>query len=159
MLSPVQLSVAPWTVGHQAPLSTEFSRQEYWSALPFPPPEDLPDPGAEPTSPAFPALLVHSLLMSHWGRPYLLLKKHWKGTGIFKKKTINKHYFEENKQTYIESKPRPVLPREWKLISNAHFLARKNKKLISEWPYKFLLIYPSKLLSLPSNIFSFLADC
>ena len=42
----------PWTVTRQAPLSTGFSRQEYWSGLPFPPPGDLPDPGMEPTSPA-----------------------------------------------------------------------------------------------------------
>ena len=47
-LSCVRLSVTPWTVAHQAPLSMEFSRQEYWSELPFPPPGDLPDPGIEP---------------------------------------------------------------------------------------------------------------
>ena len=40
------------TVVCQAPLSTEFSRQEYWSGLPFPTPGDLPDPGTEPESPA-----------------------------------------------------------------------------------------------------------
>ena len=48
-----------WTVAHQAPLSLEFSRQEYWSGLPFPSPGDLPDPGIEPRSPA---LQVGSLL-------------------------------------------------------------------------------------------------
>ena len=37
----------PWTVASQAPLSTGFPRQEYWSGLPFPPPGDLPDPGIE----------------------------------------------------------------------------------------------------------------
>ena len=42
----------PWTAGHQAPLSMGFPRQENWSGLPFPPPEDLPDPGIEPMSPA-----------------------------------------------------------------------------------------------------------
>ena len=45
-------SVIPWTVAHQAPLSTGFSRQEYWSGLPFASPEDLPNPGIETTSPA-----------------------------------------------------------------------------------------------------------
>ena len=40
-----------WTVAHQAPLSTRFSRQEYWSGLPFPSPGDLPDPGIELVSP------------------------------------------------------------------------------------------------------------
>ena len=45
LLSCIQLSATPWTVAHQAPLSMEFSRQEYWSGLPFPTPGDLPDPG------------------------------------------------------------------------------------------------------------------
>ena len=44
--------VTPWTVACQAPLSMGFSRQEYWSGLPFPSPGDLPDPGIEPESPA-----------------------------------------------------------------------------------------------------------
>ena len=44
-------SGTPWTVAHQAPLSMGFSRQEYWSGLPCPPPEDFPKPGIEPTSP------------------------------------------------------------------------------------------------------------
>ena len=50
MLSSVLLFGTPWTVDYQTPLSKEFSRQEYWSGLPFPPPEDLPDPGIEPVS-------------------------------------------------------------------------------------------------------------
>ena len=45
----------PWTVAHQAPLHMGFSRQEYWSGLPFPSPGDLPDPGIEPRSPALQA--------------------------------------------------------------------------------------------------------
>ena len=44
-------SVTPRTVAHQASLSVEFPRQEYWSGLPFPPPGNLPDPGIEPWSP------------------------------------------------------------------------------------------------------------
>ena len=54
-LSHVRLFVTPWTVAYQAPLSMEFSRQEYRSGLPFPSPGDLPDPGIEPGSPALPA--------------------------------------------------------------------------------------------------------
>ena len=54
-LSRVPLFVTPWTVAYQAPLSMGFSRQEYWSGLPFPSPGDLPDPGIEPRSPAFQA--------------------------------------------------------------------------------------------------------
>ena len=51
-ISHVLLFVTPWTVAHQAPLSVRFSRQEYWSGLPCPPPGDLPDSGIEPVSPA-----------------------------------------------------------------------------------------------------------
>ena len=61
----VQLFVTPWTVAHQAPLSVRFSRQEYWSVLPCPPPGDLPNPGMEPESPVSPELQVDSLLLSH----------------------------------------------------------------------------------------------
>ena len=56
MLSHVQLFATPWTIACQAPLSMGFSRQEYWSGLPFPAPGDLPNPGIEPTSPVSPAL-------------------------------------------------------------------------------------------------------
>ena len=51
VLSRVRLFATPWIVACQAPLSMEFSRQEYWSRLPFPPPGDLPNPGTEPASP------------------------------------------------------------------------------------------------------------
>ena len=55
LLSCVQLFATPWTTAYQAPPSMGFSRQEYWSGLPFPSPGDLPDPGIEPWSPAFQA--------------------------------------------------------------------------------------------------------
>ena len=55
-LSRVRLFVTPGTVAHQAPLSMGFSRQEYWSGLPFPSPGDLPDPGIDP----------HLLHLLHW---------------------------------------------------------------------------------------------
>ena len=48
----IQLFVTPWTVAYQAPSSMGFSRQEYWSGLPFPSPGDLSDPGIEPGFPA-----------------------------------------------------------------------------------------------------------
>ena len=56
-LSRVRLFATPWTVAYQAPPSMEFSRQEYWSGLPFPSPGDLPDLGIEPGSPTLRALL------------------------------------------------------------------------------------------------------
>ena len=60
----------PWTVAHQAPLSMEFSRQEYWSGQSFPFPGDLPDPGFEPRSPA---LQADSLPSEPPGKPWLTL--------------------------------------------------------------------------------------
>ena len=67
--SGVRLSVAPWTVAHQAPLSMGFFRQEYWSELPFPPPGDLPDPGIEHTSPVSPEWQADSSLAELSGKP------------------------------------------------------------------------------------------
>ena len=56
LLSCVRLFETSWTVAHQAFLSMEFSRQEYWSEFPFPTPEDLPQPGIELTSDVSPSL-------------------------------------------------------------------------------------------------------
>ena len=53
--SVVSNSATPWTVAHQASLSMEFSRKEYWSGLPFPSPEELPNPGIDPWSPVWQA--------------------------------------------------------------------------------------------------------
>ena len=55
-LSHVQFFTTPWTVACQASLSMVFSRQEYWSRFPCPPPEDFPNPGTEPASLTSPAL-------------------------------------------------------------------------------------------------------
>ena len=65
MLSRVRLFETPQTVVHQVPLSMELSKQEHWSGMPFPPPGDLSYPGIKPISPAFPAFLEDSLLLSH----------------------------------------------------------------------------------------------
>ena len=63
LLSHVRLFVTPWTVASQAPRSMEFFRQEYWSGLSFPTPEDVPDPGIESTS------ALASLSLRHLGTP------------------------------------------------------------------------------------------
>ena len=65
-LSHVQPFATPWTVAHQAPPSMGFSRQEYWSGLPFPSPGDLPDPGIEQVSPT---LQTDSLPTEPTGNP------------------------------------------------------------------------------------------
>ena len=69
--------MTPWTVACQAPLSMEFSRQEYWNGQPFPSPGDLPEPGFEPGSPP---LQADSLLSESPGKP-----KRDAGTKYFKK--------------------------------------------------------------------------
>ena len=70
-LSCVQLFASSWTVAYQSPQSMEFSRQEYWSGLPFPSPGDLPNPGIEPRSPT---LQADALLSEPPGKS-LTLKK------------------------------------------------------------------------------------
>ena len=65
-LSHGQLFKTPWTVARQVPLSMEFPRQEYWSGLPFPSPEDLGNPGIKSTSPT---LQADSLLLVPPGKP------------------------------------------------------------------------------------------
>ena len=55
LLSRARLFATPWTAAHQVPVSMRFSRQGYWSGLPFPSPGDLPNPGMEPRSPALQA--------------------------------------------------------------------------------------------------------
>ena len=74
-LSRVRLSVTPWTVAHQAPLSMEFSRQEYWSGLPCSPPGDLLDTGTKPGSSTSPESQADSLPTERPGKPpaYMLL--------------------------------------------------------------------------------------
>ena len=70
--SHVQLFATLWTVARQAPLSMEFSRQEYWSGLPSPSSGDLPHPGIKPMSPASPALQANSLSAELPGKPQVL---------------------------------------------------------------------------------------
>ena len=70
-LSCVQLFATPWAVAYQATPFTGFSRQEYWSGLPFPSPGDLLNPGIEHRSPA---LQAGSLLVGYQGSPYWCMK-------------------------------------------------------------------------------------
>ena len=70
LLSPVRLFATPWTVAHQAPLSMAFPRQECWNGLPFPSPEDLPNPWIKPGSPTLQAC---SSLFEPPGKPHVSL--------------------------------------------------------------------------------------
>ena len=69
----VQLFEKPRAIAGQAPLSMGFSRQEYWSVLPFPSPEDLPNPGIEPTSPKSLALTGRFFTTAPPGTPSLYI--------------------------------------------------------------------------------------
>ena len=66
--------MTPWTVAYQAPMSMGFSRQEYWSGLPFPSPGDLPDPGIEAGSPALEAdtslIFLVVKMVQQFGKPF-----------------------------------------------------------------------------------------
>ena len=73
LLSPVWLFATPWTIVCQAPLSMGFSRQKYWSGLPFPPPGDLPEPRIGAKSPATPALSGKSFTTKLPRKPILSL--------------------------------------------------------------------------------------
>ena len=68
--SHVRLFATPWTVARHVPLSMGFSRQEYWSGLPFPPAGDLPNPGIKTMTPA---LQIDSLPAKPLGKPV----RHW----------------------------------------------------------------------------------
>ena len=87
VLSCVWLSLARWTVARQALLSMEFSRQEYWSGLPFPPPEDLPDPGIELESLVSPA--------NHWQLDYLPLAPPGKPKCVIDEQLLPENIFEK----------------------------------------------------------------
>ena len=90
VLNGVQLFAAPWTVDHQAPLSVEFPRQEYWTELPVPALGDLPNPGVEPTSLASPAFAGRFFTTESPGKRCieftgLLIKTHLKNMGQLEK--------------------------------------------------------------------------
>ena len=98
----LSLFVTPWTVARQASLSMEFFKQEYWSGLPFPSPEDLPDPGIEPWSPT---LQADSLPFELQGSPNWMLN--WDSNGIF-----NTSYLCE----WQSSRPRVTLKDSFRIL-------------------------------------------
>ena len=74
MFAQLCLTATPWTVAHQAPLSVELFRQEYWSGLPFPTPGDLSDPGVGPMSLVSPVLAGRLVTTSStWEAPVICI--------------------------------------------------------------------------------------
>ena len=99
--SRVQPFVTLWTVAHQAPLSMGFSRQEYWSGLPYLPPGDLPDPGIEPTFLTSPALAGGFFTTSAtW-------EAHISGSFQLKKKKSNPQYSQPGYRLIPEASKSP----------------------------------------------------
>jgi len=78
LLSHVQLFCDTWIVAFKAHLSMGFHRQEYWNGLPFPSPGDLPHPGIEPSSPAYPALVGRFFTIEPPGKPMESYAIHFK---------------------------------------------------------------------------------
>ena len=74
--SPIRLIATLWTVAHQTPLFIGLSQQEWWSGVPFPTPEDLPDPGIKPPSLASPALESRFYTTNPPGKPL------WQGCNV-----------------------------------------------------------------------------
>ena len=72
-LSHVRLFATPWTIAHRASLSIGFSRQEYWSGLPFPAPGDLPNPGIELVSPCTSCIGGRFFTTEPLGKPIMIL--------------------------------------------------------------------------------------
>ena len=100
LFSRVRFCATLLTVAHQAPLSMGFSRQEYWSGLPCPPPGDLPDPGIEPTSLTSPALAGRFFTTSAtWEAPKCIRKP-------LLNKTFKLHLYEKNLNVLGSSPPK-----------------------------------------------------
>ena len=109
-LSRVWLFATPWTIAHQAPLSMGFSRQEYWSGVPFPSPGDLPNPGIEPRSPA---LQADALTSEPPGKKRQCFMKRYERTAIRKPWKRNE-YLE-----YISKRKKNVFWNNWFSIDRA----------------------------------------
>ena len=100
-----RLFATPWTVAYQAPLSMGFSRQEYWSGLPFPSPGDLPNPGIEPWSPT---LQADALTSEPPGKPMRVYNSHW-FTAILKSSQEITACFFLRSQSYFLGRIFPLL--------------------------------------------------
>ena len=97
-LSYVWLFATPWTVTYKAPLSMEFSRQKYWSGLPFPSPGDLPDPGIKPGSPT---LQTDTLLFEPPGKPNIFNHKSLHVSIIISLKFLGEEFLLQKLYTFL----------------------------------------------------------
>ena len=141
-LNHVWFFVTPRTVAHQAPLSMGFSRQGYWSGLPFPPLEDLPNLGIKPASPVSPAL---RWIPYHWAigeSPKIVLKNNkWLSSQITSDQSKRswlkpllsfENFYSKERKIIIKKKKKKELTDEWKVWAlNWHYtLMRLFDKLV-----------------------------
>ena len=131
LCSVVSDSVIPWTVTCQAPLSTGFPRQEYWSELPFPPPRDLTDPGIEPLSPTSPVLAGRFFTTNATWEALLYPKgskmQYSQPASLFKYKLSQAHFSFEARQVCLT--PRPSLNHYfvcWDKLKKKRLLGNQN---------------------------------
>ena len=116
--------MTPWTVACQTSLSMGFPRQEYWSGLPFPPPEDLPNPGIAPS------LLHCRQILYHWPTREVLCFQLDESTSMRWKHSPRKNTF------------------PWDLLAGAH--AVQSSKHVQEHPYRKCKFHPKAVLYCPS---------
>ena len=124
--------VSPWTVDRETPPSMGFSRQEYWNGLPFPPPEDLSNPGIQPRSPA---LQADSLLLSHLGS----LNTH---------KTRQTITLRIREPWALLSQPTPQLIHTVKMNVHSYMYKRKPMFSQSNQPYFLNILHLTEILLL-----------
>ena len=148
-LSYVWLFSAPWTVDCHTPVSEEFSRQEYWNGLPFPPPADLLDPGIETMSLASPALAGRFFTIASPRNPqdgittsYFLFTLHLRIVWHFSKKELNTHSFPNKKmKQYIG------LAKKFIWIFQEHHMEKPKQTFLANPIFSF----PSLVLEMGSS--------
>ena len=132
VFSHVWLYATPWTVAHQAPLSMELFRQEYWGRLPVPSPGDLPDPWIEPASPESPALASGFFATAPLGEP--IQTAWWVNTqpaSWLKTSSEDTKLLSQLGNTCKERKTRSLLPQSQSFITSDLSLATATLKSLS----------------------------
>ena len=126
LLSCVQLFAKPWTAAYQTSPSMGFSRQEYWSGLPFPSPGDLPDPGIEL---GFPSLEADALTSEPPEKPQIRCSEPWHVSRLpplQKYISIWNHYYKKSK-IKTQNSPKQVIKKKFEIICTSVLLWSKHK--------------------------------
>ena len=146
-LSRVRILATPWTVAYQAPPSMGFSRQEYWSGLPFRSPGDLPNPGIEPRSPALQADTLTSEPPGKWNA-----NQNYNEKRFYTREDDYDQMMENNKQewacgnnpskmTVASRKWYSHLGKQWKMVQP-----------LGETVFHFYTKFKPRIIKCPSNL-------